>query len=163
MNPSNSKQAKATATSPASAGTAPTATRVVSVDAYRVFVMLLMMAEVLEFGHVARAMPDSGFWAFLAHHQSHASWLGCSLHDLIQPSFSFLVSVALPFSLLRRTAEGQRFVRVSACRVGNEFTELLMPEHGVIFSDGIEQDFVEFNSGTKAVIGISERKGVLVQ
>jgi predicted acyltransferase len=29
------------------------------------------------------------------------------LHDLIQPSFSFLVGVALPFSLARRTAEGQ--------------------------------------------------------
>ncbi|PYJ02880.1 MAG: DUF5009 domain-containing protein, partial [Verrucomicrobia bacterium] len=43
----------------------------------------------------------------LAHHQSHAAWIGCSLHDLIQPSFSFLVGVALPFSLARRTAEGQ--------------------------------------------------------
>jgi predicted acyltransferase len=29
------------------------------------------------------------------------------LHDLIQPSFSFLVGVALPFSLMRRAAEGQ--------------------------------------------------------
>ena len=53
------------------------------------------------------AVPDSAFWKFLAHHQSHAAWIGCSLHDLIQPSFSFLVGVALPFSLARRTAEGQ--------------------------------------------------------
>ena len=37
-----------------------------------------------------------------------------------------------------------------------------MAEHGVIFSDGIERDFVEFNSGTKAVIDVAERKGVLV-
>ncbi|MFA6545480.1 MAG: hypothetical protein WCS99_13765 [Limisphaerales bacterium] len=37
-----------------------------------------------------------------------------------------------------------------------------MPEHGVIFSDGIELDFVEFNSGTKAVISVAEKKGVLV-
>ena len=37
-----------------------------------------------------------------------------------------------------------------------------MPENGVIFSDGIEKDFLEFNSGTKAVITVSERKGVLV-
>jgi predicted acyltransferase len=29
------------------------------------------------------------------------------LHDLIQPSFSFLVGVALPFSLARRASEGQ--------------------------------------------------------
>jgi hypothetical protein len=31
------------------------------------------------------------------------------------------------------------------------------------FSDGIEKDFLEFNSGTQAVIGIAERKGVLVE
>ena len=40
--------------------------------------------------------------------------------------------------------------------------ESQMGEHGVIFSDGIEQDFLEFNSGTRAVIGIAERKGVLI-
>ena len=37
-----------------------------------------------------------------------------------------------------------------------------MAENGVIFSDGIEKDFIEFNSGTKAVITIAERKGILV-
>jgi hypothetical protein len=40
--------------------------------------------------------------------------------------------------------------------------ESQMAEHGVIFSDGIEKDFLEFNSGARAVIGIAERKGVLV-
>ena len=34
-------------------------------------------------------------------------WTGCSLHDLIQPSFSFLVGVALPFSMASRLARGQ--------------------------------------------------------
>jgi NAD kinase len=38
-----------------------------------------------------------------------------------------------------------------------------MAENGVIFSDGIEKDFLEFNSGTQAVIGIAERKGALVE
>jgi len=41
--------------------------------------------------------------------------------------------------------------------------ESQMGENGVIFSDGIEQDFLEFNSGARAVIGIAERKGVLVE
>ncbi len=41
--------------------------------------------------------------------------------------------------------------------------ESRMAENGVIFSDGIEQDFLEFNSGTQVVIGIAERKGVLVE
>jgi predicted acyltransferase len=34
-------------------------------------------------------------------------WVGCSLHDLIQPSFSFLVGVALPYSIASREARGQ--------------------------------------------------------
>jgi predicted acyltransferase len=86
---------------------APTPARLASLDAYRGFVMFLMMAEVLRLGSVARAKPDSPFWQFLAHHQDHVEWIGCSLHDLIQPSFSFLVGVALPFSIASRVAKGQ--------------------------------------------------------
>jgi len=41
--------------------------------------------------------------------------------------------------------------------------ESRMGENGAIFSDGIENDFLEFNSGTQATIGIAERKGVLVE
>lgn len=37
-----------------------------------------------------------------------------------------------------------------------------MPENGVIFSDGIESDFLEFNSGTVAVVTIASRRGHLV-
>jgi NAD kinase len=37
-----------------------------------------------------------------------------------------------------------------------------MPEHGVIFSDGIEADYLEFNSGIRAVISVAEKKGHLV-
>jgi hypothetical protein len=37
-----------------------------------------------------------------------------------------------------------------------------MPESGVIFSDGIETDFVEFNSGTLATITLAEKRGYLV-
>jgi NAD kinase len=37
-----------------------------------------------------------------------------------------------------------------------------MAENGIIFSDGIEADFLEFNAGTKATIGVAERQGVLV-
>ncbi|MBN2443733.1 MAG: sugar kinase [Spirochaetales bacterium] len=38
----------------------------------------------------------------------------------------------------------------------------LMPDYGVIFSDGIQQDFISFTSGTEAVISIAEKKGRLV-
>jgi len=40
--------------------------------------------------------------------------------------------------------------------------ESLMPSGGYIFSDGIEQDFLQFNSGATATIGISENFAVLV-
>lgn len=37
-----------------------------------------------------------------------------------------------------------------------------MAENGVIFSDGIEQDFLEFNAGTQASIHIADKRGQLV-
>lgn len=37
-----------------------------------------------------------------------------------------------------------------------------MPENGVIFSDGIETDYLNFNSGTEALIAIADKKGILV-
>jgi predicted acyltransferase len=83
--------------------------RVASVDVYRGFVMLLMMAEVLSFRHVSESRPASAFWKLLYFHQDHVPWVGCSLHDLIQPSFSFLVGVALPYSIAGRRAKGVAF------------------------------------------------------
>lgn len=80
--------------------------RVASVDVYRGFVMLLMMGEVLSFSKVSEALPDSSFWQLLAFNQSHVEWTGLSLHDLIQPSFTFLVGVVLPFSIAGRKTKG---------------------------------------------------------
>jgi len=40
--------------------------------------------------------------------------------------------------------------------------ESRMPEGGVIFSDGIESDFVRFNAGACATIGVAARQGRLV-
>jgi len=88
------------------------AVRNVAVDAYRGFVMLLMMAEVLQFSRISEAFPGSWFWKILAFNQTHAEWAGCSLHDLIQPGFSFLVGVALPYSIASRLAKGATFGRL---------------------------------------------------
>jgi len=85
--------------------------RLASIDAFRGFVMFLLIAESLHFAAVSAKKPDSRAWAFLAHHQEHVEWIGCTLHDMIQPSFSFLVGVALPFSLLSRAAIGQSKTR----------------------------------------------------
>ena len=81
--------------------------RLVSVDVLRGFVMLLMVAEILKLSAAAKNVPGSTLLAFLAHHQTHVEWVGCSLHDLIQPVFSFLVGVSLPYSIAARQARGQ--------------------------------------------------------
>lgn len=88
--------------------------RLASLDAYRGLVMFLMMGEVLQLCAVAKKFPDSGYWKFLCYHQSHVEWVGCSLHDLIQPSFSFMVGVALPFSLLKRRAQNESQWKLTA-------------------------------------------------
>lgn len=90
------------------------AVRNVAVDAYRGLVMLLMMGEVLQFSRISQAFPASWFWKILAFNQTHAEWAGCSLHDLIQPGFSFLVGVALPYSIASRLAKGATFGKLLA-------------------------------------------------
>ncbi len=40
--------------------------------------------------------------------------------------------------------------------------ESQMPEGGVIFSDGVENDFLAFNAGATATIGLAPRKTQLV-
>ena len=105
---STSSSASSASVAMREAGPEPAA-RNVAVDAYRGLVMLLMMAEVLQLAHVARSFPGNRFWAILAFNQSHVEWAGCSLHDLIQPSFSFLVGVAMPYSIASRLAKGKTF------------------------------------------------------
>ena len=87
--------------------------RLASIDAYRGLVMFLMMAPVVHLASVAAALPGSKFWAFLAQQQTHVEWVGCSLHDMIQPSFTFLVGVALAFSIAKRKASGQSPTRMT--------------------------------------------------
>lgn len=87
------------------------ASRLLSIDAYRGFVMLLMMAEMVRLSTLAKIFPDIGFFEWLKFHTTHVEWIGCSLHDLIQPSFSFLVGTSLAFSLLKRS-EHQSTLRI---------------------------------------------------
>lgn len=74
--------------------------------------MLLMLAEAMRLWTLHTAFPDSRFWALVAYNTEHVPWQGCSLHDLIQPAFSFLVGAALPFSIASRQAKGQTFGRM---------------------------------------------------
>jgi predicted acyltransferase len=96
------------------APTAETSRRLVSLDAYRGFVMLLMISAGLNISRVATNFKDSALWQFLAYETDHAAWRGCTLWDLIQPSFMFIVGVALPYSIAARKARGDSFGRLFA-------------------------------------------------
>ncbi|AET59791.1 hypothetical protein HPL003_15200 [Paenibacillus terrae HPL-003] len=73
------------------------------------------------------------------------------------PSLYFTVREPFPS---RTTATDLVFGQVEAekpLRIASQ-----MPEHGVIFSDGVESDFLEFNAGIEAIIGPAEKKGHLI-
>lgn len=91
------------------AAPAPVIKRVPSIDAFRGFVMFLMLAEAMRLWTLHEAFPSSGFWALVAYNTTHVPWQGCSLHDLIQPAFSFLAGASLPFSIASRQAKGETF------------------------------------------------------
>lgn len=92
----------------------PLGERLVSVDAYRGLAMILMASEGLRIGAVAATerFKNNKIWQTLAFHTEHVEWTGVALWDMIQPSFMFIVGVALPFSIAARTAKGQSFRRM---------------------------------------------------
>ena len=69
--------------------------------------MFLMLAEAMQLWTLHDAFPASRFWALVAFNTTHVPWQGCSLHDLIQPAFSFLVGASLPFSIASRARPGR--------------------------------------------------------
>src|SRR3954471_2731489 len=100
---------------------AASSSRLLSLDAFRGTIMLLMLNEATRLGLVARSFPHSAVWAMIAHNTEHVDWQGCSLHDLIQPAFSFLVGAALPFSIASRLSKGQSFKQMLGHAVRRAF------------------------------------------
>lgn len=104
-------------------GSGPPA-RLMSLDAYRGFIMLAMASSAFGFSTMANS-PDvldqfsgtawdgtwRGVWRWLAYEFEHVPWTGCGFWDLIQPSFMFMVGVAVPFSTARRAQIGQSSAR----------------------------------------------------
>src|SRR5262245_25093736 len=93
---------------------APESTRLLSLDAYRGAIMLLMVSAGLGIPTVAKSFTHSETWQLLAEQTGHKVWSGCSLWDLIQPSFMFMVGVAIPFSHASRLAKGQWRITIAA-------------------------------------------------
>jgi hypothetical protein len=93
--------------------------RLTSLDAYRGFVMLAMASAGLALHKAAQqpevlsrfdGTPYSAAWKSLcgvvAYQLEHVPWTGCGFWDLIQPSFMFMVGVAMPYSYARRQSLG---------------------------------------------------------
>lgn len=70
-----------------------------------------------------------------------------------------LFAVREPFQSIRT----QIGITAGLIKGQNNLTiESLMPTNGIIFSDGIESDFLKFNSGSIATIGLANEKAKLV-
>jgi len=99
--------------------------RLVSLDAYRGFIMTMLAASGFGIFRLAQLKPDNSVWQIwdyetfqrLKPHFTHppwesiTGWCGVSFWDLIQPSFMFMVGVAMPFSYARRGAMGSSNMR----------------------------------------------------
>ncbi len=89
--------------------------RIASIDVYRGLVMFLMLFQMVHLDKIAEKLqegPWGEFWKFIHFHTTHVEWVGGSLHDLIQPGFSFLVGTAMAFSLVARQRQGQSWLRM---------------------------------------------------
>lgn len=95
--------------------------RILAIDAYRGFTMLLLISGGLGLGSLAK---DAN-WGWLADQVSHRDWVGLTLWDLIQPSFMFLVGVSMPFAFALRTEKGDTFGQ-QFCHVIKRATVLIL-------------------------------------
>jgi predicted acyltransferase len=93
---------------PAKAPAAPRieAERLLSLDVYRGLIMLTLLA-----GSIFHSLKGHAIWDWLYVQNEHVAWEGCVYWDLIQPSFMFMVGVAMPFAFARRTALGESWGR----------------------------------------------------
>src|SRR5580765_5222832 len=83
--------------------------RLGSLDAVRgVFLLLIVGAS---FGLRDPSMINQERWGWLTNQWSHRAWEGCTLLDLVQPAFLFLVGIAMPYSYASRQAKGQNWIR----------------------------------------------------
>jgi predicted acyltransferase len=76
--------------------------RYVALDAFRGFIMLILAAEGFGFS----ALRGDPVWGRVAHWFQHVPWDGGVFWDMIQPSFMFMVGVAMPFALAKRKEMG---------------------------------------------------------
>lgn len=133
------------------ASSASVPARRASIDVFRGMVMFLMLAEIMHLFDLAEALPGNPIFEWLRFHTTHVAWEGCSLHDMIQPAFTFLVGVSMPFSIASRLGRGDSKVRLLLHAAWRAF--LLIAIGIVLRSLGREQTFFTFED-TLTQIGL---------
>jgi len=105
--------------------------RLASLDAFRGFIMLMLVSH--GFGFYALAHHPQFSW--LADQFEHAPWEGLTFWDLIQPAFMFMVGVAMPFSFARRSSEGESDWRLLGHVVWRSLMLILLSQILISVSD----------------------------
>ena len=140
--------------------------RLTSLDAYRGLVMVVLAGAGFGIGKLAREALEQGgqnvnLWRTLEYHFSHPQWIsqtavpesigqvnlnaiGCSAWDLIQPSFMFMVGVAMVYSYAKRKRRGDSRLKTWTHVVIRSLVLVLL---GVFLSSqwGRETNWVFFN------------------
>ncbi len=80
--------------------------RLQSLDAFRGLIMFTLLC-----GGIFQSLKGLPGWNLLARQNEHVEWAGCTYWDLIQPSFTFMVGVAMPFAYARREALGDTWAQ----------------------------------------------------
>ncbi|HEX2748151.1 MAG TPA: heparan-alpha-glucosaminide N-acetyltransferase domain-containing protein [Verrucomicrobiales bacterium] len=108
--------------------------RLTSLDAYRGFIMLTLL-----FGGIFHSLKNVPGWHWLYVQNDHVAWEGCVYWDLIQPSFMFMVGVAMPFALARRREAGDAW--------GKRFRHVLLRAFNLtlvgIILDQVGQEYIQ--------------------
>src|SRR3954452_503013 len=85
----------------------PAPGRVLSLDVFRGLTMILLISHGFGLYEAFRQTTANGqALQWFAQQLDHAEWVGCTLWDLIQPAFTFIVGAAMPFALGRRRQQG---------------------------------------------------------
>jgi len=77
--------------------------RYLALDAYRGFIMLILVSGGFGLAQLAERRPA---FTGIANQFEHMPWEWIAFWDLIQPAFMFMVGVAMPFALAGRRAQG---------------------------------------------------------
>jgi heparan-alpha-glucosaminide N-acetyltransferase len=77
--------------------------RYLALDAYRGFIMLVLVSGGFGLAELAKRRPA---FTGIAQQFDHMPWEWITFWDLIQPAFMFMVGVAMPFALARRKEQG---------------------------------------------------------